>query len=262
MTTVHEIEQFLFRWAPQELAADWDNVGHLVGEGEAEVHKVLVSLDITEAVVDEAVRIGADLIVSHHPVMNCHWHQVQNIRSDSAQGRILTQMLRHRISAVCMHTNLDAADGGVNDILAEKLGLNRLEMLNDEKIGRIGVLKGEMPLVDFTRFVIKCLGCNGLRYRDSGRPVHRVAVGGGACGDFIDQAVAKGCDTFVTSDLGYHEFLDNGEINLIDAGHFPTENVICPVIAQRLSKKFSQLTVQLSTAHSREVIQYCIEGEE
>lgn len=257
MTRVCDIEAYLFDWAPRDLAAEWDNVGHLVGDPQQEVHKVLIALDITEPVVAEAVRLGADLIVSHHPVMNCTWHKVQSVKADNAQGRMLMEMIGHGISAICMHTNLDAAEGGVNDVLAQKLGLEGIEMLNDEKIGRIGTLKCELPLVEFTQFVIKSLRCNGLRYTDCGRPVHRVAVGGGACGDYIANAIALGCDTFVTSDLSYHEFLDTRELNLIDAGHFPTENVICGVIAERLKKAFPAAEIIQSTAHC-EVIQYCI----
>ena len=157
-----------------------------------------------------------------------------------------------------MHTNLDAAAGGVNEVLAQKLGLSDLKMLTEEKIGRIGTLKCEIPLVEFTRFVIESLGCNGLRYTDCGKPVHRVAVGGGACGDYIPQAIAAGCDTFVTSDLRYHDFLDTTALNLIDAGHFPTENVICVPLADYLQKVFPAATVIKTTAHSSEVIQYCI----
>ena len=258
MITVRDIEKTLFDWAPQELAMSWDNVGHLVGEPDAEAKKVLVALDITEDVVREAVDCGADVIVAHHPVMNCAWHPVQRVRSDDAQGRMLITMIRNGISAICMHTNLDAAEGGVNDALAEKLGLNELEMLNEEKIGRIGTLKSQLPLVEFTRLVVESLGCNGLRYVDNGKPVHRVAVGGGACSGYIAQAIANGCDTFVTSDLKYNDFLDTKEINLVDAGHFPTENVVCPVLAEYLRKQFPQLNVVQSTAHSCEVIQYCI----
>lgn len=258
MITVHDVEQVLFDWAPKELAAGWDNVGHLVGDPDAEVKKVLIALDITEKVVNEAVNIGADVIVAHHPVMNCAWHPVQQIRSDDAQGRILITMIRNGISAICMHTNLDAAEGGVNDALAEKLGLSGLELLNEEKIGRIGTLKSQLPLVDFVRFVVKSLRCNGLRYIDAGKPVHRVAVGGGACSGYISQAIAAGCDTFVTSDLKYNDFLDTAGINLVDAGHFPTENVVTPVVAAYLRKMFPELTVVHSTAHDCEVIQYCI----
>ena len=258
MITVKDIERMLFDWAPADLAAGWDNVGLLVGDGEREVHKILTSLDITESVVDEAIHKGADVIVSHHPVMNCAWHPVQSVRMDDRQGRILTKLVENRISAICMHTNLDAAEGGVNDILAQKLGLSDTEYLNDEKIGRVGTLNFELPLVEFTRFVVKSLGCNGLRYTSCGKPVHRVAVGGGACGEYIAQAVALGCDTFVTSDLRYHDFLDTKELNLIDAGHFPTEQVIVPELCRRLQAAFPAVSVSTSTSHQSEVIQYCI----
>lgn len=258
MTTVREIESFLYGWAPRELAESWDNVGLLVGDPEATVERVLVALDITPQVAEEALERGCQLIVAHHPVMNCAWHPVQTVRADDRQGRTLTALLRGGVAAICMHTNLDAAEGGVNDILAEKLGLTQPEMLTEEKIGRIGTLKCEIPLVEFTHSVIELLGCNGLRYVDAGRPVHRVAVGGGACGCYIPQAVAAGCDTFVTSDLKYNDFLDTEGLNLIDAGHFPTENVVCPALRDRLQSAFPAVDVLCSTSHSREIIQYCI----
>ena len=257
MITVRDIEKFLFDWAPRELALSWDNVGLLVGDGAAEVKRVLVSLDITEAVVEEALELGADLIVSHHPLMNCAWNPVQTITTDTALGRIVKRMLCNGISAICMHTNLDAADGGVNDALAKKLGLIDISHLTEEKIGRIGTLKCEKPLVEFVQNVVEYLGCNGLRYIDCGKVVHRVAVGGGACDDYIPQAIALGCDTFLTSDLKYHAFLDTKEINLIDAGHFPTENVVCPVVMEKLMAQFPTLEVALTNTHDREVIQYC-----
>lgn len=258
MITVRDVESTLYNWAPSGLAAIWDNVGLLVGAPDREVKKILTTLDITESVVDEAVQTGADLIVAHHPVMNCTWHPVQTLRTDDRQGRILTGLVENYISAICMHTNLDAADGGVNDALAEKLGLLQTEYLTDEKIGRVGTLKCQIPLVEFTRFVVKSLGCNGLRYTNCGRPVHRVAVGGGACGEYIAQAIALGCDTFVTSDLRYHDFLDTKELNLIDAGHFPTEQVIVPELCRRLQAAFSAVSVSTSISHQSEVIQYCI----
>lgn len=258
MNTVKDVEQMLFDWAPKDLAESWDNVGLLVGDPDAPVQRILVSLDITEAVVAEAVDLGADLIVAHHPVMNCTWHPVQTIRADDRQGRILTGLIAHSIAAICMHTNLDAADGGINDILAEKLGLSDLIPLNEQKIGRIGTLNCELPLVEFAHSVVKSLGCHGLRYTDRGKIVHRVAVGGGACGEFIPQAMAHGCDTFVTSDLKYHDFLDTTEMNLIDAGHFPTEDLICAELVKRLSAAFPAASVIKTTAHSSEVIQYCM----
>ena len=258
MTTVWDIEQYLYAWAPRELAESWDNVGLLVGDPEVEVHRVLVALDVTPQVVDEAIEKDCQLIAAHHPVMNCAWNQVQTVRTDDRQGRVLTELIRNGIAAICMHTNLDAAEGGVNDVLAQKLGLEGLMPLTEEKIGRIGTLKCEMPLVEFTRFVIESLGCNGLRYTDCGKPVHRVAVGGGACGDYIPQAIAAGCDTFVTSDLRYHDFLDTTELHLIDAGHFPTEDVICEPLVAYLQRAFPTAIVMKTAAHDCEAIQYCI----
>lgn len=261
MTRVCDIESFLYDWAPRDLAMSWDNVGLLVGDGDAEVHKVLVALDVTEAVAAEAVAVGADLIVAHHPLMNCVWHKVQHVTTCDAQGRTITTLLKNGVSAICMHTNLDAAEGGVNDQLAKALGLTDTIPLNEQKIGRIGTLSCEKPLEQFLHDVVKSLGCRGLRYRSGGRPVRRVAVGGGACGEYIPQALAQGCDTFVTSDLRYNDFLDTQGLNLIDAGHFPTEDVVCAEVVRRLQKAFPDIRVSKSAVHHDAVQYYMTEGE-
>ena len=254
-TKIEELRLSLYDWAPRELAMAWDNVGLLVGDPAQEVRRVLVALDITQGVAEEAVSLGAQMIVSHHPVMNCAWHEVQTLRADDAQGRLLRYLVRHGLAACCMHTNLDAADGGVNDCLAHALGLSGLSMLNEEKIGRIGTLSCEIPLEEFLPAVVKSLGCSGLRFRDGGKPVHRVAVGGGACRDYIPQAIAQGCDTFVTADLRYNDFLDTHGLNLIDAGHYPTENVVCEAVRAYLAKSFPLLEVVRSASH-HDAIQY------
>lgn len=261
MTTVREIESFLYSWAPRELAESWDNVGLLVGDPEAAVERVLVALDITPQVAEEALERGCQLIVAHHPVMNCAWHPVQTVRADDRQGRTLTALLRGGVAAICMHTNLDAAEGGVNDQLARALGLTDTIPLNEQKIGRIGTLSCEKPLEQFLHDVVKSLGCRGLRYRSGGRPVRRVAVGGGACGEYIPQALAQGCDTFVTSDLRYNDFLDTQGLNLIDAGHFPTEDVVCAEVVRRLQKAFPDIRVSKSAVHHDAVQYYMTEGE-
>lgn len=261
MTTVRDIEQYLYAWAPRELAESWDNVGLLVGDPEAEVHRVLVALDVTPQVVAEAIEKDCQLIAAHHPVMNCAWYQVQTVRTDDRQGRVLTELIRHGIAAICMHTNLDAAEGGVNDQLARALGLTDTIPLNEQKIGRIGTLSCEKPLEQFLHDVVKSLGCRGLRYRSGGRPVRRVAVGGGACGEYIPQALAQGCDTFVTSDLRYNDFLDTQGLNLIDAGHFPTEDVVCAEVVRRLQKAFPDIRVSKSAVHHDAVQYYMTEGE-
>ncbi|MCI6321424.1 MAG: Nif3-like dinuclear metal center hexameric protein [Clostridiales bacterium] len=262
MPTVREIEQALFELAPGEAAMEWDNVGHLLGDPDQAVERVLVALDITEGVADEAIASGCQLVVAHHPVMNCRWTPVQNIRDDTFQGHLFLKLLRNNVSAICMHTNLDIAWGGVNDALAQRLELVDPGPLCENGLGRVGEYPESVALADYVRFVCQALGCNGLRYADAGKPVRRVAVGGGACGEFEDDAIRAGCDTFVTADLSYHQFLDAAGkgINLIDAGHFPTEDPVCEKVITYLTDRFPELAVSKSASH-KEVIQYYVEGE-
>lgn len=263
MPTAGQIEQLLFSLAPGGGALDWDNVGLLVGDPTAEVHRVLVSLDITQEVAQEAAAIGAELIAAHHPVMNCTWQPVQSLREDRPQGRLLRYLVQHHLSAVCMHTNLDVAPGGVNDVLAEALKLVDPGPFVPDGLGRIGTVNdGPTDLQSFVRRVSDALGCNGVRFADGGRPVFRVAVGGGACGEYLQLAAEMGCDTFVTADFKYHDFLNARPygINLIDAGHFPTENGVCTVLEHTLRTAFPKLEVCRSAVH-REVIQYYVKGE-
>ena len=261
MPTVREIEQALYELAPKAGAMDWDNVGQLLGDPEAEVSRVLVALDITETVADEAIAQGCQLIVSHHPVMNCRWLPVQTVRQDTPQGHLLLKLLKNDVSAICMHTNLDVAPGGVNDALAAALGLEDPGPLGDpEGLCRVGRLSSPMPFQAFAQHVCRALHANGVRYAGDGGPVEKIAVGGGACGDYEPYAIAAGCDVFVTSDLSYHQFLDAAGkgIRLIDAGHFPTEDPVCAVLVQYLRRRFPELTVSKSASH-REVIQYYTE---
>ena len=256
MYTVKELEQKLYTRCPRELAQKWDNVGLLVGTRSSPVHHTLVALDITEAVVDEALQKECNLIVSHHPVINCNWTPVQTVTDETIQGRILQKLIENRISAICMHTNLDAAVGGVNDVLAQRLGLTEISVLDTESgIGRVGTLSAPMCLPDFVEWVKKSLGANGVRYADGGKPVSRVAVGGGSCSEYADLALVLGCDTFVTADIKYNSFLDapNKGLNLLDAGHFPTEDVVCDPLLEWLAEW--GVPAEKSTTH-REVIQY------
>lgn len=256
MPTVHDIESALYALAPKALAAEWDNVGLLAGSADREVRSVLVALDITEPVVEEAERMGADLIVSHHPVI---FHPVKSITDRDPSGRLLIRLVRSGTGAVCMHTNLDAAQGGVNDALASALGLQDAAPAAEGGIARIGTLPETMALPGFLARVKNALRPNGLRYVDGGRPIRKVAAGGGACGDFLWEAAALGCDAFVTADLKYNHFLDAGVLGLtvIDAGHFPTEDVVCPMVVRYLREKFPEVQVEKSAVH-REVIQYAV----
>ena len=150
-----------------------------------------------------------------------------------------------------MHTNLDVAAGGVNDILLHLLGAEGEEPLDDEGCGRIGYLPEPVALPDFLRQVKTALHADMLRYCSAGLPVHRLAVMGGAGGDSLLTAWEKGCDTYVSSDLKYHQFLDAQQlgINLIDADHFYTENPVIPVLADKLTAQFADVDFKVSERH-------------
>lgn len=262
VTTVGEVYAFLQEKAPFELQEGFDNAGFLVGREGAQVSKILVALDITGQVVEEAAEQGAQLIVAHHPVI---FGGVQSVTDQTATGQILLSLAEQGIAAICAHTNLDAVEGGVNDALALRLGLTNIGQLKQSGvdgqgrpygIGRVGYVT-EQPLYDFAMGVKRLLGANGLRLVDGGKSAHKIAVGGGACAGMMEDALAQGCDTFVTSDVKYNHFLDAKAqgLNLIDAGHFPTEDVVCPVLQDWLAQCFPQVSVSISKRH-REVFSY------
>ncbi len=256
MVKVTDIYKTLSMIAPPILKMEFDNVGFLVGFSGNAVSKILVSLDITDEVVDEAIQENAQLIVSHHPL----FFSLKSVTDTDRTGRKITSLLSHNISAICMHTNLDAAWGGVNDAFAQAAGLTQVTLLNEDVVdehgqaysyGRFGYLEEPTPLSRYLLTLKRRLGTNGLRYHDAGRDVHKIATVGGSGGSELKHAVAHGCDTFLTADIKYDVFLEAKELglNLIDGDHFCTENVVTPVLAERLQEKFPQLAVQISKTH-------------
>ena len=248
MATVADILTFVETLAPRELKMDWDNVGLNCGRRNAEVTRILVALDPFEHVCAEAAQWGADLLVTHHPLI---FRPIPMVTDDAAITRGLMTLIRHNISHICAHTNLDCAEGGVNDALASVL-----ELTNVEKLGSYGGMMrcGEVPeqaLTDFLGFVKDKLHCDGLRYCDGGKPVRKVAVGGGACSDGLYDAICAGCDTFVTSDVKYNNYWDAKEqgLSIIDAGHFHTENPVVSVLAEKIAAAFPDVEVKISESH-------------
>jgi dinuclear metal center YbgI/SA1388 family protein len=245
MLAVSDILDYLWTVAPEEGKESWDNVGLLVGRCGAAVTKVIVALDITPSVIQEAIDLGAQLIVSHHPLI---WDTYRHVNDSVFQQDKVLQLAENHIAAICMHTNLDEAADGVDDTLVETLGLTAQAHLAEGKIGHICELPQELELREFLGMVKTKLHANGLRYCDSGKPVRRVATGCGSCGEYLMDAVKAGCDTFITGDVKYSVFLDaqGCGINLIDAGHFPTENPITTKLHRKLQTRFPEIQVILA----------------
>ena len=254
MMTVNDVLKALFDFAPKSLALSYDNPGFLVGRGESEVKKILVVLDITSAVIREAVDTGANLIVSHHPVI---FNGEKSITDASVTGELVLSMAEAGISAICMHTNLDSARGGVNDILADLFGIENAKPLDPIEdgtvgIGRYGEIGCAMELSEFLSVVCEKLSCGGVRYHDAGKTVKKLAVGGGSCGDFITVAKELGCDTIVTADIKHNQFLDARElsINAIDAGHFATENIVSEKLCEVILESFPDASVSIAKSNT------------
>ena len=257
MTTVKDIMDFMQTVAPQYMKMEWDNVGLLCGSSSAPVSKILVALDPFEHVCQEAVDWGADLLVTHHSLI---FRPISQVTDYCGTTRSIMKLCRHGINAFNAHTNLDCAPGGVNDVLAQTLGLSNIQVIqpvgqdaqgNPYGLLRMGEVK-EQNLSEFLSHVKNTLGCDGLRYVSSGKPVRKVAVGGGSCADELLDAKAAGCDTFVTADVKYNQFWDAQIVgmNLIDAGHFHTENPVVAVLAQKIAAAFPHLEVKISETHA------------
>ncbi|MDR3277611.1 MAG: Nif3-like dinuclear metal center hexameric protein [Oscillospiraceae bacterium] len=247
MITVLDVYTKLAEFAPIEAKMDFDNVGHLVGASAGAVTRILLSLDITSDVIAEAADVGAELIVSHHPL----FFSLKEVTDATVTGRKVIALIRNNIAAVCMHTNLDAARGGVNDRLAAAAGLINAEVMPDFPYGRFGFIEKPAPLAEYLSKIKDSLHSNGLRYYDAGRPVRRVAVVGGSGGSELPRAVGLGCDTLLTADVKYDVFLDAKElgVNLIDGDHFCTENVVLAALEEAL--RFPGVRVARSARHGQ-----------
>ena len=249
MTTVADILKFIETVAPPYMKESWDNVGLNCGRMDRPVTKILVALDPFAHVCREAKEIGADLLVTHHALI---W-KPGFITDADTQGCNTLFLIENGIAHINAHTNLDQAPGGVNDVLAAKLGLENVEIINPRD--GIGLMRcgdvTEQPLEAFLATVKESLSCEGLRYVNGGKSVRKVAVGGGSCAGGMQEVKAAGCDTFVTADIKYNQFWDAHDLglNLIDAGHFHTENPIVTVLAEKIAAAFPEIQVEISKTH-------------
>lgn len=252
MYTVADIMEVMHRLAPPALAEPWDNPGLMLGDPNQKVQKILVCLDANSDNTEQAIQAGAELILSHHPLL---FHPMKQIVENDVNGRIVRRLIQHNIAVFSAHTNLDKANGGMNDWLSAKLGLCDVRPFSEEEtgggdgIGRVGRLNPPMQMADFVAFVKAALHCPTLRY--TGRPdtmLRTAALCSGAGGDGIDTARRAGADVYITADVRHHEAqlaVEYG-LSLIDAGHFETENIICEFLPPILQKRLPGLEILVS----------------
>ena len=220
MVKVQQILDWLNDFAPFDSAEGFDNVGLLMGNPDADVHTVLFGMDITEAMVQEAIKRGAELIITHHPFI---FRGIKRINYTGPQGRAMALLMQHGIHVIAAHTNYDKAPGGICDSLAEALGLQAVVSCDDYV--RIGMLSTPLSPSEFTEQIRQALHVDARCFFAQDKPIFRVAVSGGAYGEGYEMALVAGADAYVVGEIGYHEVADATAQGLIvyDAGHFATE---------------------------------------
>ena len=245
--TVQIVADAINRLAPKKLAEDWDNPGLLLGDPAAEVKKIFVCLDVLDEKISKAIELDTQLIVAHHPLI---FHAIKNVRFDLPLGKKISRLIKNNLAVFAAHTNLDTAQGGINDVLAKKIGLVDVKNFGDEEfsMARLGTLEEPMTAENFARHVKKSLNAENVRLVDAGNfLIGKVGVCGGAGADFIQRAKFFGAQAFVTGDVKYHEAqaaVEN-KIHVVDAGHFATEFPIVHELANYLRDELKDFGVKI-----------------
>jgi dinuclear metal center YbgI/SA1388 family protein len=194
-------------------------------DGNREVKKVLFCMDVTPQAIEHAIEDKYDLIVSHHPLI---FKGVKSVSGDYGIPSRIIKLIKNDISVMSFHTRFDAVDGGVNDTLAELFELSHIDKIECDGIElmRVGDLPFEMDIQEFVRLVCEKLGCSHINYASNSGKVHRLALVGGGGGSYIRDAYYSGADTYLSGEIGYHNLTDckDNHINLVEAGHYFTEN--------------------------------------
>lgn len=256
LVTLNDIITLMEEIAPSAMAEDWDNVGLMLGRRDKQVKRILVALDMTKDTIQQALDFRADVLITHHPAI---FKKLHSLTDNVWQQELLLTLAEHGIAVYSAHTNLDCVQGGVNDALARCLQLDDVDTLDTQTgLGRIGYVP-ECSLQDFAAFVKKQLKAKYLVMGDAKRQVHKVAICGGAGSDLIPLALAKGVDTLVTGDVKYHsaqEAVFSG-MNIIDAGHQPTELPVLNELADKLSLRCAERnwSVFFGVAHEELLLQ-------
>ena len=261
--TVKDIMTCITEIAPLQWQEHYDNAGLQVGDLNAEVHKALIALDVTEELVDEAVAKNCDLIISHHPLI---FRGLKHLTPETYIERVVVKAVKHDIAIVSMHTNLDNSYLGVSRVLAERLGLTKLCLLQPSEAepdvcgaGMIGEFPTPMGEIDFLQLVAEQIGSPCLKHSAlTGRKISKVALCGGSGTPFMPDALRQKADAYLTADIKYHDFfVPEGNILLVDGGHFETEQFTKQLIKEIIQKKFPTFAAEIAETNTNAVHYFC-----
>jgi len=257
---IREVIDYLHTLAPNQYQEDYDNSGLLVGSYREEIKGVLVSLDVTEAVLDEAISLDCNLIISHHPII---FSGVKRLTDSDYIQRIIKKAIKNDLNLFAIHTNLDNVyEYGVNSNIARKLGLTNTAILrpkvglDDPQVGSgiIGQIEAKEEL-HFLSFLKQTMKANCVKYTNLlGNPIQKVAICGGSGRFLLSDAIAQGADIFISSDFKYHEFFDaDGQIVIADIGHFESEQFTTEMLWEILTNKFSSFAAHYTKVNTNPV---------
>ena len=249
-----QIASVIESFAPLDTQESWDNAGFCIGSPEQEVHGVLVGFDCTPDLVDEAVSLGADMIVTHHPLI---FNGLKRIDPDDFVGSAVIKAIRGGIAVYAAHTNADKAEGGVTALMAARLDLRNVQPLVPSNLAQIGDLPQPMAPADFLAMAKDAFGLKVLRYSGEGRPqIRRVALCGGSGSEFVGDARSVGADAFLTGDISYHRYLVDKSMLILDVGHYESEVAIVDKFLSLLKDNFPTFAIHTSKKNNNNPIHY------
>lgn len=252
--TVQEIYEKICERVPEHLSEPWDNDGIMCSPDDArEVRRALVSLDVTEDIVDYAIANDIDLIVSHHPLI---FKPLRAVSEEDHIARKVIKLIKNDVSVISLHTRADKVVGGVNDLLCEQLNIKNAAPFGEGMLGRIGNLDEELDLQDFSYLLKDSLECDGVRVADACIPVQRVAVVGGDGKDFVRAAYDAGADTFVSGIISYNMMEEAAEMgmNMLEAGHFFTEQPVTSFFQSLLMHLDRDMYIEIRNSNNIKLI--------
>ncbi|MCI1779498.1 MAG: Nif3-like dinuclear metal center hexameric protein [Bacteroidales bacterium] len=241
----------LERIAPPDNQEEWDNCGFSAGDPDGEVEHALLALDCTEAVMDEAVENGCDIIITHHPLI---FGGIKSVTPETVAGRIIIKAVKNGVTVYSLHTCLDKADPGINTLMTDKIGLRNVSELSECGIGRVGDLQEPLAPQDFVKYVKDLYGLPHVRCSAlTSCRVRRVAVCGGNGRSLISDAVASGAQAYVTGDLGYHDYYCDKDFMVIDIGHYASEFGAVELFSKIICENFPKFAVSKSKRNNNPI---------